>query len=929
MTVSTQRDQDQGKRPLWGWVLTCFQPFYWFYFQPAGWKRFVQKIDPDFSPNFCLLQLTVRHWQNDRLRRLLINGFLLYPVMASALVGLLLGSTSSLSGLAFGATLGILVSLVFGLIVSVAAGLATAPVLAGLFTILSGSTQIMTIDLLFGRWLGLILGLCVATAVSAYIEPGETPHNFSRLRQAGSMIVGILVSGSLLALAVGVTALVVTYWQRGLLTSTTTTLIIGIAPMSVFVLAAGFRTRSWRRGTLGGIGIGLLVVLLTISFLGNADFDRDIVGASLRDLTVVLVMTAFLMLFTLPYVLANALGGVWSGRVAGALSSMATHAAFYGVFSWYAVWDNLLLHFLLAGMGLLTHVWRPLLTYLFQLGWSAVLPRLEKRRAAAPGSLLAYQPVFWDAYQYLPLVGLYDHLLLAAEQFPAELDAALTAVNHSRQHKISRLAQFELEARQLESLSSVMDMAAAHQSLSATLPTDPADALLRSFRHVSLDLDAALKQHSDYNQRLALSAAADRLNGLVRELTRSNEPYALRFRPITAQWHQQIDLHLEALSAAAAKRRQIDDPYIIGVPLTAQQELFVGRRDVSLRIEQILLDRQHPPLLLYGQRRMGKTSLLNNLSRLLPQNIVPLFVDLQGPVSFATDHAGLLYNLARSMQRSAYDHRGILLPELARSEVTADPFTAFDVWLDLVEKQIVTQKDRVVLLMLDEFEVLDSALQSGRFSESFVLGMLRHVIQHRHRFKALLAGSHTLDEFKRWSGYLINAETLHLGCLNEAEAEQLVERPIPSFNLHYPSAVTQRIITLTGGHPFLLQLLCSEIIALKNEQPLSQRWVVIEEDVATVVPHALNRGSLFSADIEVNQLSSQALQCLQSLANAGEGAIYANVDFASLLLPVTDWEEVVYELLLRELITAVPGGFRFSIEMVRQWFVTMSRRISR
>lgn len=72
--------------------------------------------------------------------------------------------------------------------------------------------------------------------------------------------------------------------------------------------------------------------------------------------------------------------------------------------------------------------------------------------------------------------------------------------------------------------------------------------------------------------------------------------------------------------------------------------------------------------------------------------------------------------------------------------------------------------------MLDEFESLDEALQDGRFQESFVLSLLRHLIQHRRRFKLLLAGSHTLDEFRRWSGYLINAEVMHLGCLHEAEA---------------------------------------------------------------------------------------------------------------------------------------------------------------
>ncbi len=89
------------------------------------------------------------------------------------------------------------------------------------------------------------------------------------------------------------------------------------------------------------------------------------------------------------------------------------------------------------------------------------------------------------------------------------------------------------------------------------------------------------------------------------------------------------------------------------MPLADTQVLFVGRTDIGSRIEQLILTRQSLSLLLYGQRRMGKTSLLNNLGHLLPNMTVPLFVDLQGPVTQASDHTGLLYNISRSMITSA------------------------------------------------------------------------------------------------------------------------------------------------------------------------------------------------------------------------------------------------------------------------------------
>ena len=89
---------------------------------------------------------------------------------------------------------------------------------------------------------------------------------------------------------------------------------------------------------------------------------------------------------------------------------------------------------------------------------------------------------------------------------------------------------------------------------------------------------------------------------------------------------------------------------------------------------------------------MGKTSLLNNLSRLLPSTIVPLVVDLQGPVSQATGHHGLLYNLARGMTDSARKRGKVAFPPLARESLEGDPFTVFDEWLDAVERILGQRK---------------------------------------------------------------------------------------------------------------------------------------------------------------------------------------------------------------------------------------------
>ncbi|RLC67025.1 MAG: ATP-binding protein, partial [Chloroflexi bacterium] len=455
----------------------------------------------------------------------------------------------------------------------------------------------------------------------------------------------------------------------------------------------------------------------------------------------------------------------------------------------------------------------------------------------------------------------------------------------------------------------------------------PTSALLRSFSRISQDVEAARNQESVYNRRLALSEVEDRLDGLLRELTRSDEPYADRFRPIAAQWREIVAHHVGQLAETVESRQELDNPYVIGVPLTERQEIFVGRTDVSARIEQLLLDRRRPPLLLYGQRRMGKTSLLANLGRLLPSTVLPLFVDLQGPASHAADHAGFLYNVARAMVASAARQRAFDLPPLPRQSLSADPFTRFDEWLDEVETALGSS---TALLALDEFEVLDGALETGRFDETAVLGMLRHMIQHRPRFKVLLSGSHTPDELRHWASYLVNVQVIHIGYLKEEEARQLIEHPVEGFALRYQPEACRRVLTLTRGHPALVQLLCAEIVALKNEQPPAIRRLARLPDVEMAVPEALSHGRFFFTDIEQNQVDAPALALLRFMAAQGEGA---TVRRAALLRRFLDegrtaggLDGALTLLLRRELIerTGDDDGhdpcFRFQVELVRRWF---------
>ncbi|MCI0393562.1 MAG: ATP-binding protein [Chloroflexi bacterium] len=886
-----------------GLLVGSLQLLFWLVFHPPAWHNHLGRLDTTLPLDFCLAGLGRAQWSNAGLRRLLVMTHLVWPFLATAVAAGLWWAAGRPAAQ-------ILLLMVGGLAAAVASSLIISFFVNLPFGVVAGPAIILGQA---GLPLVLLLSLAASLGATLTIYPAthqaERPPTYSLARRAGGVVVGVLTSGLVYVLAIWTANIALQGVVRAELALAA---FYGLVSTVVF----GWRTGHWGRGlAFAAVTTPLLALALMVlqapsplaengAIFALAEVPSNAVQLFLRaGNTVALAGT----LLGLSYLLARWVGGREAGAVA-----VAGMTGGVGVFASGLIapfWPTLLMGLLVILLGLTLPWWRPVVSYPFQVLWNFLLLRgdeqgLGKKRRPPR---LRQHAAFWDSEQPLRFLGLHEHLVLVMEHDPAEARAALEFLARSRQRWAAREAQIELDARQLAGCQHVAAIGQAHQALAAGELAGPGSALLRSFSRASRDVAAGLQQESPYNQRLALSAVEERLDGLVRELTRSSEPYAARFRPVAGQWREVVAGHVHQLAAEADARQEIDNPYIIGVPLSEQQALFVGRTDISGRIEQLLLDRRRPPILLYGQRRMGKTSLLNNLSRLLPSTIVPLFVDLQGPASRAAGHAGFLYNLARGLANAGRQH-GLVLPPLSREALASDPFTIFDEWLDSVEAALGA---RLALLALDELEALEEALGTGRFEEGPVLGMLRHLIQHRPKFKVLLSASHTLEELQRWSSYLINVQVVQVGYLQENEARQLIERPVQGFALRYQPEAVARVLALTRCHPFLVQLLCAEIVALKNEQAPAVRRLATVADVEAAVPEALGHGSFFFADIERNQVDAAGAAFLRSLA--GKAA-----DQQQAAPP--ELRPTLERLVQRELIEPTGNGYRFQVELIGRWF---------
>lgn len=197
-------------------------------------------------------------------------------------------------------------------------------------------------------------------------------------------------------------------------------------------------------------------------------------------------------------------------------------------------------------------------------------------------------------------------------------------------------------------------------------------------------------------------------------------------------------------------------------------------------------------------------------------------------------------------------------------------------------------------------------------------------MQHCRGIKLLLSGSHTLEEFRRWSSYLINAQVLKLDYLEEDEARELIEMPIGDFSLHYEPDAVQRVLDLTRGHPYLVQLLCMELVATKNKADSAQRLLATVADVEAVVPDTLERGQQFFADIELNQLDDDGRAMLMWLAKRGADYCATDAELAQVIDEEQQLSEVIRRMVQRSIVEHRADGVAFQVELIRCWFETES-----
>lgn len=642
--------------------------------------------------------------------------------------------------------------------------------------------------------------------------------------------------------------------------------VTGTLGISVyFVLALPiFWAVSWALGTRSEVAVAVAILLSAFSGVGSGMVCGFFINRPLNLIEMAGVAS-------IAGLTAGLLGGAAAGMVAAAIAAFCGIRAYYVLLHPFFVWPQ---------------------------------PR---------GNAYRRHPAAWDDLCSLPFPRLERLLLCYATVDPqmagAEIERLIAAEGPHKEAALrTRIALLLGAAAHIGRLAEL-------QQLAWDLP----DA--NSVKSVDLvPLKDALEKMLSNNARrdhvALLPFLQHEITDLLKQRIETVRQWSLRTPAVIAQAARvAADRWLE-LAEGITQRRDDGAPAIFeaGRPVDYRNEAFVLRQGVIRDLErEINSPTGSPGVILYGRRRMGKSTILKNLGAFLPATIHVCTLSMQNPQAFRSTESFVCY-LGQSLRNALLDFE---LPE-----TTGDLGSLF-LLLETCQREL-TASGRRLVIALDEYENIDVKIGQKAIAED-LLATIRDSIQAHSRITWLFAGSHEITELSAvpWTSYLVSAHTIEVPPFSIEETYRLLTDPLsespknaddtdfrprikPEF---WGEGGIERIHSEAGGWPHLVQLIAETLVDLASDK-----------DARSIDRQMVEEG-LDKAVVTGQNVLHQLIRA--ECVSEGEWEYLLAFKKRDRLAPPED-ETVNASLRRRQLVVAENAEWRLGARLMQRWLVKRS-----
>lgn len=307
---------------------------------------------------------------------------------------------------------------------------------------------------------------------------------------------------------------------------------------------------------------------------------------------------------------------------------------------------------------------------------------------------------------------------------------------------------------------------------------------------------------------------------------------------------EKLHLTMENLTLSENYEQMYNPGSALNEDYTMAEYTFYGRNNLIKRICCRFYDFPNSMVVLYGQRKVGKTTIANYVASSIKKSGKKILV-----VNCGNSNINLYNNEKKDCTEEIMQDFYTNILDCLASEIERDNRYGVCLRNEIIEiRKATDKKNRInvgrtfsgligrlydafereecwrgthILLWFDEFQRYYLSILSGRLQPEFV-GFLKAFIE-QYNFSFLLVGCEPMIPFIqdiRFGNTFSAAEQIHVKYLPMEYAKKLICDPIPrkSDRENPFKFVVDEICRLSAGSPYFIQLICKNLIDDLNEK---------------------------------------------------------------------------------------------------------------
>ena len=266
------------------------------------------------------------------------------------------------------------------------------------------------------------------------------------------------------------------------------------------------------------------------------------------------------------------------------------------------------------------------------------------------------------------------------------------------------------------------------------------------------------------------------------------------------------------------------------------RKMFYGRDDyIDSIVSLVINDKEHRGkcLAIYGQRRAGKTSLLNFLQKELRKKAKDDIIVSFGNIDLLSRNGKItlkefLSRILRLLEDEINKNHRNLLPLLTENGISidVDKMKDNDLLMENFDRQFgkicefIHSNNKQIVFTIDEFTSICDLIRKGTMTDDF-MKFWKAFIQNYSVFAILICQDHMkyLLSDSRFTNALSTTEVKRITYLEEKYAKEMMYKPIldDENKSRYTDEALDYLYDLTSGSAYLIMKLCAGLVDYLNE----------------------------------------------------------------------------------------------------------------